>query len=377
MIRGPVVHLNIVPRLYCATRSLRLPEVHGAALAATKDLLSRDLQYLRPGDPDYYPPVPAHAQHAKAVLELCLYAANLEEAALLGMPDEKQAEMRKQDQKARDLGAKLIMFFTGAWWLTHVVHHCFGCCQSREEAIKRGHDLLCELWSLVIPSPALNKWLTLRPPATSLLLKMQLHSLYTRAYLGMDARPDDGDSSAHESQDQDGHAPANEQRAFMIARRRRARTFKEMLTNFDLTLYQLLVYVILVKQMERLHFTLFKSATHLGQGEGATLLDIINFNKSLAVKILSFLSLALDSVHPYHRQLWLPLILQWGPVTAWPQPLLDLVNQCVFMLIGSLWRRWVHEFAGFPWKLGLLVDPDVSEHMKAAVRAAFWDAPVP
>ena len=46
---------------------------------------------------------------------------------------------------------------------------------------------------------------------------------------------------------------------------------------------------------------------------------------------------------------------------VWPEHLLLLVFDLALTCAAQLWRRFVFYFQGYPWRLGLLLNPEVSD----------------
>ena len=53
----------------------------------------------------------------------------------------RRREYEALDKQRRAEGRELLAFFTGDWKLLVPVHHCYGCCRDRDDAVVRGFDV--------------------------------------------------------------------------------------------------------------------------------------------------------------------------------------------------------------------------------------------
>ena len=114
--------------------------------------MSRDL-VLDAGEPDS-----AHVRRSRSVLELAFFSH-----LAIGIDDEPGSAAQAG---RRSDGEAILGFFNGDWRSWPHVHHCRGCCSSREAAVKKGVKTYMLLLRRRVPIPALNRWLQVFPVVT-------------------------------------------------------------------------------------------------------------------------------------------------------------------------------------------------------------------
>lgn len=160
----------------------------------------------------------------------------------------RRAELQEDDRVRRSEGEQLLDFFSGPWWSRKIVHHCRGCCTSRRDAVAKATLYINRLWTkrlglsasmnvhdddwcddimsstmkcpmlmaefklscLVahilhanlgrIQTPALNRWLSVWPVMGVLAVLFNLHFIFPRAYLQLEASADTSGSSSDDAQ---------------------------------------------------------------------------------------------------------------------------------------------------------------------------------
>ena len=103
--------------------------------------------------------------------------------------------------------------------------------------------------------------------------------------------------------------------------------------------------------------------------QSATLLGVCLPQRSLPLRIIAELYASLDRASEWHGNTWGFLICGvYGDSETWPQWLLTLTRALVLSTIGRTWRRMVHRFRGWPWKLAYLVAGTEEEAARVAAE---------
>jgi hypothetical protein len=149
-----------------------------------------------------------------------------------------------------------------------IIHHCYGCCSTREEAIQEGAKRVNAFLKRRVQTPALNRWILLYPVVGCFMLMCGLHYLLVRAYLDLTRLPEDADQEPISETDLAG-APNDETSLYRRTERIRARKSMPVLSDLSL-LDKLFVWQALGKHIAHIHYYLFGSTNGLGDGKRPT-----------------------------------------------------------------------------------------------------------
>ena len=127
------------------------------------------------------------------------------------------------------------------------------------------------------------------------------------------------------------------------------------------------IWISVARPVMHLHFRFFKSAARLGGKDGhGELLALSNHRRSPAVKKLADLWSAMDGTNEMH-EIWKLLALTQGGVGNIDEDLMATVHDAMLDIMGNLFRRFIHDFSGWPFRLHELFD-DVPAEDRAACQ---------
>lgn len=70
---------------------------------------------------------------------------------------------------------------------------------------------------------------------------------------------------------------------------------------------------------------------------------------------------------PEHHEVWqLPLAL-WGPISCWTASQREEMSTITLTAVGNLWARFLLKVRSYPFRLGVLFDPDADPAHKESV----------
>ena len=263
-----------------------------------------------------------------------------------------------------------------------MIHHERACgkCPTRAHAVDLCHVTVTRLLKRRLVVPALNRWLQIWRVVTVLLLLVHVHQLFVTCYLadeGLErqdrAHPEDeADDAQAEAA---GAAAEDAQKHFRRQQRVRAKKARDFIASTELS-FKLLLWATIARQCMRLHYHLFNHKLSREPGRnGGGLINFCNVRNGIAIQVLELLTKSLDPSTAEHRTFWHLLIDNLGAFGEWCTEHKEMARKAVLTLVGNIWRRLVHQFEPYPWRLGLLVDKRVSLAMRQEVAQAFLDTP--
>ena len=260
----------------------------------------------------------------------------------------------------------------GDWTKRPVVHRCKGCfCTTDEEAAEQACSKLLMVTFNVLSVPSMNKWLSVWPLLCDLVLLGSLHRVFVdalRLTLGETLEEDMAEDSVSETEllgaSQDWH------------RQERRRAAKVLRWVEDKAAHaKSMMFVHLVSPVLKLHYTLFKyvQTSPLGNTK-SYLFNLCDTRLSVCARILGELSgLLFNSAETGP---WAPLVYSLPPLSAWPSKLKEAARVGIYLLLGQVWRRLVHAYDQWRWRLVALGDPDVPDVQQLAVAEQLFSAPL-
>ena len=145
------------------------------------------------------------------------------------------------------------------------------------------------------------------------------------------------------------------------------------------------VWSVLTEPVMKIHYSLFKHATWIterhadddlgpeAEDSGLTAACFCKATENPGKKALAALAkLFLDST----SEAWGPVVLVFGPVAQWSQTRLRMARRSFCVVIGQLWRKLLHPWTQYPWKLAALVDPGSSPAQKHSCANELFADPV-
>ena len=365
VLQAVTKYCDIICPLFCFCKQMQKPEFVRRICVEIHRIIERDLDWVQGEDPN-----PDVISERKLFLERTYYNVDMStDATLCTIVRDR---LLQEGRVRRSEGAELCHCVTGSLRdCKRIVHHC-RCCATREDAVNRVSAAITAPLRRRVTSPALNKWLTLWPVASLVLMLLCFTPVFRSAYRVASRLP--AEDSSGESDKENANAqlgqPNDERKAHVKLERKRAR--KACVWIVDPNTRRLLsVWLGVAGQIMRLHYSLFSSAKSLGRMEISPVLNLCNFRISLAVKLIVRLSAGLDPTNGLHAEPWSTLSLVFGPVVAWDDELLTLTWVCVLLCVGGTWRRFVRRFQFYPWRLALLATPGVSALEKADIAREF------
>ena len=128
---------------------------------------------------------------------------------------------------------------------------------------------------------------------------------------------------------------------------------------------------MLTAPVMHIHYSLFKHATWLTERKEPDVLDEehpeVNaacFCKAAENPGRKALKTLADLLSDPTAAEWGPAVLAFGPVMQWSQTRLKITRRSFCVVIGQLWRKLLHPWTQYPWKLALLIDPEESADSK-------------
>ena len=121
----------------------------------------------------------------------------------------------------------------------------------------------------------------------------------------------------------------------------------------------------------KIHYHLFKH----GRLKSSGAISWCNFAKSPAVKLLVELSDSLDTteVNENYLHTWALLFMVMGPECEWKDKFREMSWCAIITVAAQVWRRLVHRFRSWPWRLALAVDPDLPQDDRREIVAEMLD----
>ncbi len=360
-LRPTTEYLRLLCPLFCCVKRLHDGHLTQAIKAhIKKQTLAAELIW-----DTVTPPQQQHIQYAKALSD---FASWTDEVGSERLP--------KHDRKKSEDIAALVAFFNGPWWSERPVHRCHGCCTTRGQAVKTGAGLLAQLISRRLPVLAQSRWLSLWPVVVSFTVVISVHRLFLRAY---QAQSDDMRRSDGQDDDDDGHGssegealgvPKNEEVVRRMARKRERKSL-EFLAAPEVDV-KFLVWICVAKQVMRVHYLLFSRGRELGAGAG-TLFHVCCPSKSVALEVVC--RLCAKAGDACFSEMWGAAQKRIDEdLKKWPTEVLTRACNSAVLAAGSLWRRFVWKFQGWPWRLCILVDQDSTAEERMEVARAFCQA---
>ena len=167
--------LDVLCPLFCTAKLIDNGTRMGRIAAAVRADLDQHLVRVADGSL----PQQQHRTYAASVLETCYFQRNLV-AQSLDSADVNR--LKAEDRCRRKRGQRLMAMLSGDWMSWPPVHHCNGCCASREEAVVAATDAYLAIILRRLPVPALNKWGSIFPLVGWMLLGFLAHRLFARAW---------------------------------------------------------------------------------------------------------------------------------------------------------------------------------------------------
>ena len=234
--------------------------------------------------------------------------------------------------------------------------------------MEKATDLVFQVLARQITIPALNKWTKLAPAFRRVLLVRGWCGVLPDAFRAV-AGVDEGECQVG-SLENDGPVNVEAFRALAQGRASRAALF---LGSGD-SLMRLLIWHSVCGPLMRVHYRLFAEATwHSHQGS-TSLVDFLSPGSSPAVAAMEELggmvfgaaagSAALDAI-----------TAKYGPASSWNADLLSAFQSAWLLAASNLWRRLIHPWAAYPWKLWAALDPNADAACRLAAAQEFCNAP--
>ena len=141
------------------------------------------------------------------------------------------------------------------------------------------------------------------------------------------------------------------------------------------TLETLLIWCCVSQHLMYLHYFFFKTGALHGKLASNGLNGLMSVacmdHRSPVLKVLDILTTGLSG----HALFWESVIAMRGPQSGWSQSLIVMASTCLHLSIGTLYRRFIIFFQGWPWKLMGLIDSECSDTSKRKLAQEFLDAP--
>lgn len=359
--------MGFIGPLFCTTRILsdgnRLLDVEKAVRKVLEDKLER----ITHGRPD-----PAHRDKALTLLEMCYPPP----AARDGDGEEDVAAERDRFFMTHDEGQEMLVMFSGDWASAEtIVHHCMGngCCKNREESVQRATRAFMAPLRKRLGTPALNRWMSVLPVVSVMVLLRNVHGLLLAAGLKVFSAA----ARAIERQDR-GATPVGDGKGGDEWRKEQQVRAQKMLRFLGDSLagVRMLVWLSVALPAHLVHFALFKRGTLYGwAGDGdSALVQMCRLKSSLVTRIVSQFSRALDPSDAAYYSVWNAVLQLWGPMRSWPLENIREADAVLHALAGSLWRRFFVRLGAYPWRLCKLVDPAATKAEKEAEADALMKA---
>ena len=228
--------------------------------------------------------------------------------------------------------------------------------------------------------PALNKWTKVAPCMRHVSVLQNFCRLVPRAFeacfktSARNPREDDSEDEGAEV-----GAPIDQARVWQrLARKRLSKA--GLFLQDQASRWRTALWVVLTCPVMRIHYSLFKHATWLSEraqqtepgGEQLTVATFCMAAESPAKKALQGLvALLLDQ----SQEDWGPVILAFGPVSSWQQPLLRVTRRSLCVVIGQLFRKLLYPWTQYPWRLAQLIDPAASPEAKKECAKELFEWP--
>ena len=362
-IAGAVKYFDVLCPAFCVAKLFRRDVFYRRFRLAVCEVVKAN---IRRAGPDWQPAARDLAR-SRAILELAFYHRDLRTCT-----NEEEAEKHRCLDRRRQYGAALIEACPGDWTKRPIVHRCKGCsCTTDEEAAQQVCSRLFTVTFNVLSVPSMNKWLSVWPLLCDLVLTGSFHRVFvdaTRLTLGETLEEDMVEDSVSETEllgaSQDWHRQE---------RRRAAKVLRWVEAKG--THSKSMMFVHLVSPILKLHYTLFKYAQTSPLGHRKSyLFNLCDARVSVCARILGELSdLLFNSAETGP---WAPMVYSLGPLSAWPREFKEAARVGICLLLGQVWRRLVHVYDQWPWRLVAIGDPDVPDVQKIAVAEQLFAAPL-
>ena len=160
--------------------------------------------------------------------------------------------------------------------------------------------------------------------------------------------------------------PTDEQQSYTKKKQKRAAKAKTWLAD-TASVSVLLIWYLVSSLMMKIHFHLFKHGKLKSNGA----LTWINFRTSPAVRLLEELSNSLHTtnMNEHYLHTWALLVTTMGPEYEWKPRFREMAFCAIITTSSQVWRRLVIRFRSWPWRLGLAVDPTLSEADRRGIIA--------
>ena len=223
--------------------------------------------------------------------------------------------------------------------------------------------------------PAMNRWTTLAPAMHRVTLMLAWHGVVADA---LQAKLEGGPLSAEPeasdvSSDAQLGAPADQMRLWHRVNQKRASRVLSFFTAAQ-TLPMLLVWQAVVAPILQIHWKLFRFATfhHHSTDQRCSVVEFLRERSNPAGRALTALALGIWDPGASVLQL---LRARFGLQAAWPQDVRRWAWAVLVVGISELWRRLVHPWRSWPWRLWEACDPCLPLATRMAAAEAFAAAP--
>ena len=231
--------------------------------------------------------------------------------------------------------------------------------------------MLRDLFMHQLSVPALNKWTTVSPCATTVAAMQHFCGIFPQVFREcFPAKPSGRCSSSGEDEGAELGQPIDQTKAWRRLARKRERKAALFLED-PFSAFKSLLWAVVTAPVMRIHFALFKRATWLSERVeepnveedlGSTAAFVKAAVSPARKSIRLFASILADP----SNECWLPLQGLYGGVSTWSQDKLRVTRRCILTLTGQMWRKLVEGWERYPWRLTELLQGSEDERLVAA-----------
>ena len=232
--------------------------------------------------------------------------------------------------------------------------------------MEKGTELVFAVLGRPISIPAANRWTKLAPAFSRVLLMRAWCDVLPEAFAAVAGV----EEPEGEPRGADGPLSMEAFREMEAGRARRAAIFLQSKDSLE----RLLIWHAVCGPLMRVHYRLFTEGTWYSHLASTSIVDFLSPQTSPAMEALQELgSMACGA--GMDCGFLSAITARYGQVSEWSSDVLATFESAWMPAVCSLWRRLVHPWDAYPWKLWLAVDPSSEERVRLAAASEFLQAP--